>query len=71
MERARAEKDANELKESSKLQVELEKMQEIAGLLGDQNGALYLELLRSQNFAQVKQDWYIITNAPRSIYLCT
>lgn len=63
VEKARAEKEAHEIKEESVLQVEIGKMTAISSLLAGQEGAQYLELLRSQSLAEVKQDWYITTDA--------
>jgi major vault protein len=57
--KAKAQKEAEELKKHAKAKIELDRMKSIINLLNTEAGEKYLELLRAQNFAAIKQNWYV------------
>eukprot|EP00761_Pharyngomonas_kirbyi_P012752 gb/GECH01012779.1/.p1 GENE.gb/GECH01012779.1/~~gb/GECH01012779.1/.p1 ORF type:complete len:530 (+),score=159.41 gb/GECH01012779.1/:1-1590(+) len=59
VEKARAEKEATEIKDTSKLELTVEQMESIMSLLKRPGGTKYLDLIRSENFSKVNQNWYV------------
>lgn len=66
---AKSQKEAEELKGLGKASVELERMKAIIGLLSSDSGEKYLELIRAQQFANVKQNWVVSSDSKVNLAL--
>lgn len=67
IEKAKAEKEAIEIKSKGHLALEIEEMKKTMELLETEEGLKYLELLKVENFSQVPQQWYLTSKSHVSI----
>jgi len=63
IEKAKAEKESNEIKAKGNLSNEIETMKQIMELLDSEEGKKYLELMKIENFSKIPQEWYITSDS--------